>query len=714
MSFSRLTWRNVLCMGEHGPGEDLEAQVLTPLNHSQMANVLATAEGMTDREKLLFLSSLVRFVLEICHQVSVSLAADCMQPPNAMPDVEDFGLVQTSVTLLDKTQILIRRLQAELEEGTHAVLRARHLKEALQHEWGQELSGTTSDEVQSLMALLVVYSQEDLADDVGMTDPSDSEWVASWTWQLRGFLEELLHAPDASATTPGPVWVDGPTATPSPTARPAALQREEDAALALEMERPVKRQHRLQVNVTVSTNSSSSTSRIHLPCPRPGGSIAVSLRLQGVEAMIRDEPDAGVSLMQTSTSTGRSILDALTGPVRRRLALRLAQLLQDRTHHLLRECHMILREQRDFQNIFMNLEGPMEGDDPAQRDRTEDCVELLAHCYLQDFQNQVDQLLTPPNDSAECESTNDEIITQLMEMMGRPLDVSGPRIRRPLSTRPTQVGTEQQALRIANEILDQTQSLLYSHEGTSRAHLLRDFTAELVRGVQNLAARLLTTLHLVAHHLPQPYAVAGPTSYARALGRGYARDVLNEIAERFDNDAGHLLGNGSYGIDEVSPLLPALCPMAMQAMSLLEDASYLLDDISQDDHGENRSPVLLPPHAPRVEPNVQHGGSTSSVSARPGNTTTPTSTPTSTATCTPTATVDSDTNLDATRGRPTPASNPNSPTTSLTTEPSRASHAEGSRSHERGSKAEGKPSPKKRRQQPVDDTKGIKKFMSHN
>ena len=55
--------------------------------------------------------------------------------------------------------------------------------------------------------------------------------------------------------------------------------------------------------------------------------------------MIRDESDAGVSLMQTSARANHPLMSTLTGPARRRLALRLAQLLQDRAQHLLRECH---------------------------------------------------------------------------------------------------------------------------------------------------------------------------------------------------------------------------------------------------------------------------------------------------------------------------------------------------------------------------------------
>ena len=225
-----------------------------------------------------------------------------------------------------------------------------------------------------------------------------------------------------------------------------------------------------------------------------------------------------------------------------------------------------------------------------------------------------------------------------MELLGRVPNQTITHERMPLTSRPTSIGTESQCLKLANELINQTQAWLYERDADCRADLLRDFTSELTRGIQNQAARLMTTLFLVGHYLPQPYAIGGVTSQARSLGRNYTRDVLALIAESFDNNTSGSLGNGPLGIDEVVPLVPALNPSALMAMSFPENATALFDEMTPTQEGEGDSDAqglgMLPPHAPRkrepaddvefgtstprptrahrVGPQTQTGGSTSS------------------------------------------------------------------------------------------------------
>ena len=136
----------------------------------------------------------------------------------------------------------------------------------------------------------------------------------------------------------------------------------------------------------------------------------------------------------------------------------------------------------------------------------------------------------------------------------------------------------------------------------------------------------MTTLYLVGHFLPQPYAVESVTSQARALGRNHARDVLAFIAESFDNDASASLGNTPFGIDEVAPLLPALSPASLMAMSFLENATALFDEITPSYDGDADEAAqhmdMLPPHAPRrhttvAAPNIDTGSDKSRTRAGP-------------------------------------------------------------------------------------------------
>ena len=425
-------------MGENGPGEDLDAQVDAPLDPAQLANVLATAEEMSAQERLLFLSSLVRFVLKICHQVSVALSA-ADRPQSEMPDMDDFGLVQTSMVLLDKAQVTLNQLQTELDKGTHKNQRAKHLRQALQHRWGEALQQSTIDVVQNLLALLVVYEEEMVHDGEEQTEGADSEWVGLWERQLHGYLEELLcPMPSLSLTMPINVESQGSS---SSLQQAAALQRSEDEIMAAALAQPTCKRRRMQMDVTITSGASSSTTRMHVACPTQNEPITVQLQMQVRESTMRED-DEEVTLMQTTRT--RPLFAALLPQARRRLALRLAQLLQLRSQHLLRECHMVLREQRDLQRILMDVE-PGATTTSEDAEVPTDCYDTLATTYLSELQHHIDNLLL-----VESDATNEDIITQMMELLGRFPDQSIAHERTPLTTRPTEVGTEAQCLKLAN------------------------------------------------------------------------------------------------------------------------------------------------------------------------------------------------------------------------------------------------------------------------
>ena len=293
------------------------------------------------------------------------------------------------------------------------------------------------------------------------------------------------------------------------------------------------------------------------------------------------------------------------------------------------------------------------------------------------------------------------------------------------------------------DLIDQTQAALIERDPDSRADMLRDLSSELTRGIQNQAARLMTTLYRVGHFLPQPYAIGSVTSQTRALGRNYARDVLALITESFDNDASANLGNGPFGIDEVAPLLPALSPSALMSMSFLENATALIDEItpSQEDEDDQRLD-MLPPHAPRrfrqrddeqmaerpprLGPATQMGGATSS-------TTPPVTPPRSTTGGVTSHATGKNATMDAhgisqgeqgstTRTSPTSLTTSSTTVTTSTTPTVPTEEAEGVDNHEgthsgsTGDAGEGNhQSPrrsKRKHNKPVEDSKSIKKYMN--
>ena len=102
----------------------------------------------------------------------------------------------------------------------------------------------------------------------------------------------------------------------------------------------------------------------------------------------------------------------------------------------------------------------------------------------------------------------------------------------------------------------------------------------------------MTLLLLFSHYLPQPRPLANNTSQARQLGRNCGRDIIDAIEQTFALDFAASLETGPIGIDEVVPLLPILSTAAIQCMTFLEDAKYILED--QSTANSTGSPLLLP------------------------------------------------------------------------------------------------------------------------
>ena len=121
-----------------------------------------------------------------------------------------------------------------------------------------------------------------------------------------------------------------------------------------------------------------------------------------------------------------------------------------------------------FQRICVNMEEPMPDATPSPEGSGYDCFELPANAYLNEFQGQIDSLSSLRSVTLPTR----KFITQLMEILGRPMDSTTTRVRMLLASRPAQLGTEPQVLCLANDILDQAQTLLDSNEGTSHAERL--------------------------------------------------------------------------------------------------------------------------------------------------------------------------------------------------------------------------------------------------
>ena len=624
---NRVTWRNILCMGDAGPSTDPDTKVEAPLDSSQMGNVVSTIEGMSSRDRLAFMASFIRFMLELAHQVSVAMITEGPHADNHMSvDEEEFNLMQRTLdtnTLVDKARATFGNLQKELETDTrHRHQRAQQLIRQLRDRWGVNLPKSGSDEIQNLLAMLIVYMDESYDDREEKPDVGDDEWATRWSQRLHGYIEGLLemvetavalpnHPPStpldldtqtsfgsgldsattatASSSCPTALHAGGvPLVTPSSALarleqEAAALQSQEDRALEQEMQRHQGKRARAQVNISVSSGASTSRARLHIPSPPPGVPLQVQTQLQ-----LHDEGEDAddTDLMQRSTRPTRPLINALQPGAQRRVLRRLHENLLNRVGLLLREVHAVLREYGDV--VAMQEERPADcvpGTPTTEWGSDDALAEQLAHVYLQDLQDRVDNLLL-----MELDVDIGDLLTQLLNMYTC-LNLPEEQERRARLQPSVGRGTEGQILNYVNQVEDETRHFLLGRDPSLRDDIRRDFVITLIGGMQNVAAQLFALLHLVGHHLPQPFAIADASSTPRTMGRSYGRDVLHYLAQAFGEDLTEGLGNTHFGVTEILPFIPAV-GAATQAMIFLEDGQYALDNMSSPDQEDSPNDAI--------------------------------------------------------------------------------------------------------------------------
>ena len=591
LNMNRVTWRNLLCMNDSAPSHDEESVVNFPLDHNQMTNIISTIEGMMAQERLLFMCSLVRFVLEMMHQISIAMATDAQPPPHDDPPEDDDNvmMMQTNGLLLASARMKFNAVHHDLEKiAAHRRQRARALLHAIEQTWGPHLHQAISTDIQGLLAVLTVHAHES-ADDAGEpVTTNDDIWARRWLEDLRLVINDVLRLP-APAVNDSIVEVQESVTSGQSSCgvaltsnsqitlereRAAALQDEENATLQHAMSSGTKRVKRTQVDIVIQTGASTTRTRLHVPELTPNSSLQLQLGISTVLMDIPEDTDTS-ALMQTNIGAPCPLLRLLTPHARRRVLQRVLRDLRVLIGRKLRECITLLREQHEISQILG--ETPVTEDGTTTNDTAEHTfVADIADLHIQHLQALMEHCFNPP-----CEVDVDDILHQMMGLQGQvDRSTQRPHARHDELARQRCLGTETQTHKIANRILDDVQEYLYQYEGTDRADLLRDMVATLINEVQTTAAKQLTLLHLVGHYLPQPYAMSETSSTTRMQGRSYAREIIDTINQPFAVDAPLVLGNGPFGVSDILNLIPTLSCAATQSMIFLEDGQYDLEDIT--------------------------------------------------------------------------------------------------------------------------------------
>ena len=144
-------------MSEEGPCQDLDAPIESPLDESQLQNIQATVEDMTAADRVRFMTSFMRFLLELAHQVGVALSADLPNGTlqNAHHDDDVTTLMQVPDSVMDKTRVLTESLHQDLETmQRHRRQKVQALRREIRATHGDNLHLTSTEEIQNLLAML--------------------------------------------------------------------------------------------------------------------------------------------------------------------------------------------------------------------------------------------------------------------------------------------------------------------------------------------------------------------------------------------------------------------------------------------------------------------------------------------------------------------------------------------------------------------------------
>ena len=611
LSLNRHTWRSLLCMEPDGPGVDLNRTLNDPLDAEQMDNVQATAENMGPGERLAFVASLMQFLMEVGHQVASHLvvtASDSAEQTYA--DNEGHSLMQTSTTPRPKPEDGLQQIQMSLEKGMHKRQRSSLLVRRLL----DEPVLTAHAGLETVLAMLLVYRDDNHADMDETTSEADKAWVEHYVTFLKTWVQTASTVPvEYVDTPPAGVGLDSEAHAPRTRSRsrgsgsrsctdpPSRLQEEarryrewEEWAVQHEMTHPppIPRQELL---LDVGAKIQNVMHHVTLPLPTNNLlNVDLCLRIRrpdtSEDVPTRDDVE-DASLMQRAVPPALSkvsgILKMLIPEARREIAWRLVHDLRERMRLVLHRLLHQLDGITGAQVLYAHHEGMPIGEevDPREAQRVVDAMVSV---------------LDDPADHAHAVGAEADLpglvcrLQLLTQDSNSGLDV---RRRRTASSSNTRMpATPSSAVDMANFMREQIRLITFAHPDT-QGDILRQATIVMTERLQLLATQMHALVLVVADLLPQPCTETPVASASRSLGATFARDLLDELSARFHCDGTEVVRDGSFGVTELLPLLTGLNPMIGEVMALLEDGDCLFssseDDVRMDGSVSDRMATYL-------------------------------------------------------------------------------------------------------------------------
>ena len=624
---NRHTWRCLLGMQDEGPGTNESVMHDRPVAPDNAANIEATVEDMTSRQRLIFFGTFLRFLLELSQQVHEIMITGYSGPADVDVGGDGSSFMQGRLAVQQKARILLSSVQSSLDQlPQRKSLRARKLHELLKNYFLNVPEHRIPEEVTEFQAVLTVYENEFEDTMASCTEEVDAIWTQTWWKRVLAVVQQLqegMYHTEATSSTSARV-------EPNTTTEPEEVlqtqhdsegehnlrlheeaereeaehmialfdeyQREQQAKQFREqeqrefqeaMQQPPPKARRLQIDVEVKAGDATTRARLHAPLLPAGQSATIALTFKQIV-----EPDINASHTIPAAEGDETHLMQQRPIPQEPSTEHPAQEGLRRLRELLRGIHpgirggvlaklrqLIMQELRRTLSQGMNLIEVLNSEQLGNStDTSADCDVtiasmaqfLLEHLHLPDLM-------------AETEVTNSELSNLLQGLQNSLLEpegdsaASGASSSTTLPVGPPVLGTGEDIRSMVEDLRTALNSMLMRVEPEDHLEARRCLVLELIDYVQVNAACTLTTLLLLVQYLPQPNQVVQSGSTQR-FGRQAIECIDEAMRTRYRSTASASSFRAPFGQEDVVPLLPALHPLLLETIMFLKSGEWLSDD----------------------------------------------------------------------------------------------------------------------------------------
>ena len=204
LSLNRHTWRDLLGLSAEGTGSNYTEYIAVPLRTEAMENILATVANLDEGQRVAFISSFMRFIMELAQQVCEGIVVGRANvDPNDFQDFDNMMMLQQtkvqtwahdlaeevdSPSLMQDQELpaarvrrLAQSLQRALEQsGDRQSRRARTLHQRVTARYFGVCHEEVHNEVHELDAVLIVYDDNREGSELNVLEAEDRGWVEEW------------------------------------------------------------------------------------------------------------------------------------------------------------------------------------------------------------------------------------------------------------------------------------------------------------------------------------------------------------------------------------------------------------------------------------------------------------------------------------------------------------------------------------------------------